>query len=400
MTTPHHDDPLGEGLSTVLRALAVLATVGEAAARFAVTGAQDRAAVAARQTHVEKAAESAQEQATRAARHGYAAQRHVDRQLMDASFSDTWMAAADLDAAANLWRTASVYAMSGDQRAAAAMRRAEDRLATLNPGLVQAYARHTNAGMTMADAMRAAAHDVWQHQTRSAAAFSHASPEDADHSSLGRSPRETETSTVGNPRDRAPMGELEAAAAAEIDRLANGLDPAELDSLQRQWRSAGHPVAADTAERLAVAVRGRRTQDETSDRASVDHVVHKPDRHALPVEHGPTPAGINRHDVTGPRREAARGSVTVADEPNLASTVDERPQHHEADVEQPSHVGAVGPDLRSGTDSESAAGEPHEASGQQRRLSRAFSPLAAADARTPTTAPTPRSTTNRKGKSR
>ena len=39
MTTPQHDDPLGDGLGKVLQALAVLTTVGEAAARFAAVGA-------------------------------------------------------------------------------------------------------------------------------------------------------------------------------------------------------------------------------------------------------------------------------------------------------------------------------------------------------------------------
>ena len=100
MTTPQHDDPLGEGLGKVLQALAVLTTVGESAARFAAAGAQNRAAKAERQANAERIADAARQQADQAARRAYAAQQRADRRLMDLAFDDAWLSAADIDTTA------------------------------------------------------------------------------------------------------------------------------------------------------------------------------------------------------------------------------------------------------------------------------------------------------------
>jgi hypothetical protein len=372
MTTPHHDDPMGEGLSTVMRALAVLATVGEAAARFAVTGARDRASKAAAADHV---ALAAHEQASRATQLSYAAQQHADRELMDGSFSDAWLAAADLDAAAHLWRTASVYAMGGDQRAAAAMRRAQDRLAALNPGLVQAYLRHTTAGMTVADAMPAAAHDVWQHQTRPPSVLSQRSVELADHASVAPTTGGRDIGSAVDTRGRARGDELDLAANAEIARLAIGVDQAELERLQRQWRSAGHASAADTAERLASVVSESRRHADMVGGSGEDigaRDVGAPSRSDRP---SPATAATTGHDELGPPLEPGRDQATAPKDSNPVAAVD--PRTHDTAADAPDRAYRVGP----GDSDRPAAGgtnasEPlPEASDQQRRLGRAFPPL-------------------------
>jgi len=224
VTTPQHDDPLGDGLGKVLQALAVLTTVGESAARFAAVGAQNRAARAERQATAERIADAARHQADQAAQRAHAAQQRADRGLMDLALDDAWLAAADIDTVAQLWRTAAMYAMSGDRRAAEVMRRAQDRLATLNPGLIDAYNRHRGAGMNIADAMRAAARDVWQHQTRPTTAPARPHGNAGDPSAALRSgPRAI--GALPDPAGQRLVDELEAATRAEVTRLAADVDP-------------------------------------------------------------------------------------------------------------------------------------------------------------------------------
>ena len=163
--------------------------------------------------------------------------------------------------AADLWRTAAMYATSGDIRAREAMRRAEQRLRQLNPHLVAAYQRHRTAGRNLADAMRAAACELWERDVRARGA-GRARP----HGNTGEPPpalrRGANGRAVGNmpdPAGRRAVDEMEAATRAEAARLAQGIDPEMLDRVQRQWRSAGHAPAADAAALLAQAARALRT---------------------------------------------------------------------------------------------------------------------------------------------
>src|SRR5688572_18852648 len=138
----------------MLQALAVLTTVGEAAARWAVAGAQNRA------VNAEGRAEAEQlRQRTDQTRHMVLAEQdRAARGLVDRAFDSQWMSSAGLPDAAELWRTAARYAASGDLRAQEAIRRVEDRLHQLSPFLMDAYHRRRSGGLPMADAMRAAAH--------------------------------------------------------------------------------------------------------------------------------------------------------------------------------------------------------------------------------------------------
>src|SRR2546429_2681791 len=64
MSQPHqHDDPSGEARQQLLQGLAVLATVGEAGARWAAVGLQNKAVQAGQDTRRDDAAWAAQRQA-------------------------------------------------------------------------------------------------------------------------------------------------------------------------------------------------------------------------------------------------------------------------------------------------------------------------------------------------
>ncbi len=391
MTTPQHDDPLGDGLGKVLQALAVLTTVGESAARFAAVGAQNRAARAERQATAERIADAARHQADQAAQRAHAAQQRADRGLMDLALDDAWLAAADIDTVAQLWRTAAMYAMSGDRRAAEVMRRAQDRLATLNPGLIDAYNRHRGAGMNIADAMRAAARDVWQHQTRPTTAPARPHGNAGDPSAALRSgPRAI--GALPDPAGQRLVDELEAATRAEVTRLAADVDPDVLDRLQRQWRSAGHAPAADAAALLAKAARQLRADGVLSGPVTATATVRRGVNHADDADRIPT--GVSADTIDVPIRTtqaayevAAEGFDRAADavravqaaERHLIGLADQ--QHRGAAVDQGlPDLPATATDehrdgLATGHVRRGRAEHDLAAADQQRRLGRAFRPL-------------------------
>ena len=100
MTQPQHDDPIAEARAHLLQGLAVLATVGEAAARWSAVSlthrlAEDQAALAARQRWADEAA---------------AARTEIDQAL------GPWLRRATLPQVARAWRTAAVHATGGNAR--------------------------------------------------------------------------------------------------------------------------------------------------------------------------------------------------------------------------------------------------------------------------------------------
>jgi hypothetical protein len=120
----------------------VLTTVGEAAARFAVAGAHNRAAKAERQAKAAQVAATARQQADRVAASARAEEDQAARQLMEKALDEQWLGQTDIVDAAELWRTAAMYASTGDTRARQAMHLAENRLRQLNPILMDAYVKH------------------------------------------------------------------------------------------------------------------------------------------------------------------------------------------------------------------------------------------------------------------
>ena len=242
MTQPQHDDPFAEARNQMLQGLAVAATVGEAAARWAAVGIQNRATQTERQTAAEQASRAAQRLAT-------TAQEKQDRALIDKAFTD-WLSRATLDETVRVWRTATVYAAAGNTRAGEAAWLAQDRLRKMNGPLMDAYDRHRANGMGQAEAMKAAAYQMWETQT-------HYPPQ-----SGGRpyGTRESETLRAGAGGKTLAAGgssldELDAAVRAEAAQLAAHISPEALAQLQREWRLAGQAPAADAAGLLIQVAR-------------------------------------------------------------------------------------------------------------------------------------------------
>jgi len=337
MTSPqYHDDPFGEAAGKVVQALAVLTTVGESAARFAAVGAQNRAAATERRANAERVADTARQHADQVAARAHAAQQRADRQLMDRAFDDPWLAAADLHTTAVLWRTAAMYAVSGDQRAVKVMRRAHNRLTQLNPGLVDAYQRHRVNGSNIAEAMRAAANETWDHQTRPAG---------------GASADPAATFESGQPG----AGALDEATRAELARLAADVDPDTLAALERQWRTAGHTPAADAASRLA---------DAAAPRVGTPPAAQETNQVTPDTQQTPLTAGhrTNRAvaEATPPIAAAAK-SGPAGDPPGRAAAPDGTHSETRDDEHRDGQENGSVPEM---------AGDE-----QRRRLGRAFRPL-------------------------
>jgi hypothetical protein len=228
--TQAHEDPFAEVRSQAAQVLAVAATVGEAAARWYAVGVQNRAAATERDTAADEARRAADRLATDA-------QEQQDRQLINQGLTE-WLSHASMEETVRLWRTATIHAAAGDPRATEAANRAQDRLRTVNTPFMDAYDRRRAAGMPQADAMRAAAYDVWEAES---------------HAPANRTPPSARPHRGKGPALPAAgdlVEELDAAVRAEAARLATHVDPDALATLQRQWRAAGMAPAADAAALL------------------------------------------------------------------------------------------------------------------------------------------------------
>jgi hypothetical protein len=118
VTSPQqHEDPLAEGRGQLLQALAVLTTVGEAAARYAAAGAQNRAARKERQAQAARLEATGAQRAERLTATARAEADRAARQLVDNAFDQQWLSKANIGDTAELWRTAATFAATGDTRA-------------------------------------------------------------------------------------------------------------------------------------------------------------------------------------------------------------------------------------------------------------------------------------------
>jgi hypothetical protein len=243
---PQFDEPFTETRAQTVQALAVLATVSEAAARWAAVGVQHRASNAERTRGADQAAAHAKREADRLADASRNEQARADRAHIALAFDDQWLENADLRQTAALWRVATMHAAGGDEWARAAMANAEQRLAHLKPNLMEYYRRFRAEGHLPAEAMRAAAYGSWMH---------------VDNANLGPQarphpgPQPDALRPGANGRAIGPGGQrlddLDAAVRDEIARLAGDVDPTLLDQLQRQLRTQGLIPPAEAAELLA-----------------------------------------------------------------------------------------------------------------------------------------------------
>src|SRR4051794_25140945 len=96
--TEQYDDPIGETRQQFLQGLATMSTVGEAAARWAAVGIQQRAGQA-------EAAAAAHREAAH-----LADKVRAERKTMAAGLNGDWLTRATFIEVASVWRTATVHA--------------------------------------------------------------------------------------------------------------------------------------------------------------------------------------------------------------------------------------------------------------------------------------------------
>ncbi|WP_444950985.1 hypothetical protein [Micromonospora ureilytica] len=238
-----HEDPTAETRQQFLQGLATMATVGEAGARWAAVGIQNKAAERERDAQREQAAATARREADR-----LAANVRADRERMAASLDGDWLVnKATFAEAAAVWRTATIHA-SSDPVAQRAAEFAEQRLRQIRPDLMAAYERHRQAGAPIPEAVRMAAREVWERDARSGhrqrgEARAHGGTPDR----RGITPDGPAALPSGG---RGLVDGFDAVVRQETMKLAEYVRPEALDELQRQWRATGKLPAGEPVQLL------------------------------------------------------------------------------------------------------------------------------------------------------
>ncbi|MEU8164909.1 hypothetical protein AB0B97_00210 [Micromonospora sp. NPDC049004] len=237
-----HEDPMAETRQQFLQGLATMATVGEAGARWAAVGIQNKAAEREGEARRDQAAAATRREADR-----LAAKVRADRERMAASLDGDWFVKTSFAEAAAVWRTATIYA-SSDPVAQRASEFAEQRLRQIRPDLMAAYDRHRQAGAAVPEAMRTAAQEVWERDARSnhrqhGGARTHGGTPDR----RGIAP---DGPAALPPGGRAVVDDFDAAVRQEAMKLAEYVRPEALDELQRQWRATGKLPAGEPVQLL------------------------------------------------------------------------------------------------------------------------------------------------------
>lgn len=238
-----HEDPMAETRQQFLQGLATMATVGEAGARWAAVGIQNKAAEREREAHRDQAAAKARREADR-----LAAKVRADRERMATSLDGDWLVnKATFAEAAAVWRTATIHA-SSDPAAQRAAEFAEQRLRQIRPDLMAAYDRHRQAGTPIPEAMRTAAREIWERDARAGhrphgGARAHGGTPDRQ----GITP---DGPAALPPGGRARVAGFDAAVRQEAMKLAEYVRPEALDELQRQWRAMGKLPAGEPVQLL------------------------------------------------------------------------------------------------------------------------------------------------------
>ena len=233
---------MAETRQQFLQGLATMATVGEAGARWAAVGIQNKAADRERQAHRDPAAAAARREADR-----LAAKVRADRERMAAALDGDWLVnKATFAEAAAVWRTATIHA-GADPAARRAAEFAEQRLRQFRPDLMAAYERHRHAGGPVPEAMRAAARDVWENDARAGRRQHSARAHGGTPDRPGITP---DGPAALPPGGRGQVDDFDAAVRQEAMTLAEHVRPEALDELQRQWRAADKLPAGESVQLL------------------------------------------------------------------------------------------------------------------------------------------------------
>lgn len=233
---------MAETRQQFLQGLATMATVGEAGARWAAVGIQNKAADRERQARRDQAAAAARHEADR-----LATKVRADRERMAAALDGDWLVnKATFAEAAAVWRTATIHA-GADPVARRAAEFAEQRLRQFRPDLMAAYERHRNAGSAIHEAMRAAAREVWENDARASYRRQGARAHGGTPDRQGITP---DGPGALPPGGRGQVDDFDAAVRKEAMTLAEHVRPEALDELQRQWRAVGKVPAGEPVQLL------------------------------------------------------------------------------------------------------------------------------------------------------
>jgi hypothetical protein len=267
-----HPDVSSEVGQRVGQGLAVLATLGEAAARLAAEEMRRRERRAeqraAEDQQREETTRRLREHSDRLAQHAARQRALHDRQVIAQAADPDWLARADLLDLARVWRTARVreHEFPNARGAAEAV---EERLRQMYPRPMDLYDEAVRAGTPRAEAMRTAAAEMAR------------TPVMRPHGGGRAAALETGPDN--------PMGEAAFAAALSDEQiqLATGVDPAAYAQELARLGPGG-----DAAQALRDALAARAGREMTQGRADA----------AIPND--PATASVNEHTAVGMPRNA------------------------------------------------------------------------------------------------
>jgi hypothetical protein len=288
----HHGDPIGEAFShTSQKAAQFISMAGAAYEIYARRKAIRAAMEAARTQQQLRAAEEQEKMLREAARARWAP-----------AFDARWQAQADLVQAGRVWNAAAAFADS-EPEAAAALRKAEERMRRLHPYAMAAYGRLRSAGARPLEAMRDALYLF--------AREPHARP--------GQPPAPRPEVELGTPGARS-WPDAGDAASTGAPEPAPSPDP-DLGALQR-----GQQIAAQMQER-ALAERGSRlSPDELAVALEATttlpaEVIARLARSLDEENTAARAAGPDRAQAAAPARPSASGTTAAAGSTATVGTV-------------------------------------------------------------------------------
>lgn len=316
-----HADMSSEVGQRLGQGLAVLATLGEAAARLAaeeMRRKERRAEAAERQREDaekrEKAATKAAAQADELARHAAAQRARADRRVVAQGLDPDFLARADLLDMATVWRTARLRENEFPEARGAA-EAVEDRLREMWPRPMDLYDEAVRRGVPRNEAMAAAA----AHMANTPPSRAHGG---GRAGAIEQGPQTPVGSDV-----------FTAAVTDEQIRLSTGVDPAAYAEELARLGPGGQAAAEALRETLAARA-GREMGQARADAATPDD---------------PATAGVDEHTTVGmPRNtrdtgDANRDAAAAGTRTAAQLAAEWHPEGLDHPAAMPAHVAAKRP---------------------------------------------------------
>jgi hypothetical protein len=309
----HHVDPIGEAFSHTSQKAAQFISMAGAAYEIAARRKAIRAAKEVARTQQQLQAAGEQEKTL----------REAARARWAPALNAQWLAQADMVQAGRVWGAAAAYADS-DPQAAAALRKAEERMRALHPYAMARYDRLRDGGTRPLEAMRDAV-DLFAREP-------HARPGQPAAPRPGIEPGTPGTAPWPDARQAPGTGVTEPAPGPDADQAA--LQRGQQIAAQMQARALAGRGARLSPDELAVALEATTTlpaevvaclpriQDEENTAATVGHaraVGADRAQPAAPARHSATgtagaPGGTAAAATAGAHAPAVRSAAQLAAE--------------------------------------------------------------------------------------